>query len=179
MIYSNQSSNIVNALQSFDDALNTHNSTFDEARQIFTEVEEKLKQLNSDYWYPYYLTPQVQLIDYVPAPINPLSFSNEPLEQITFRLGFVSGRLVISKVIDKFEYIRDAYGNVLFAPNKAPHMNKVSESIDDPFTVSDSSRAMRVMAIEHLPGFLNYISHSLAVHTNTLTSALNSIKSNW
>ncbi|EGR0395033.1 hypothetical protein FHO69_22260 [Vibrio vulnificus] len=178
MIYQNRP-NIVEALNSFDTALNTHNSTFDEARQIFTEVETKLKQLNADYWSPYYLTPQPHLVEYVPAPISTLLFNNEPFDQITYHLGFVSGRLVLSKVTSKFEYIRDAYGNVLLAPNNIPHMNKVHESIDAPFTVTDSSRAMRVMAIEHLPGFLTYISNSLTAHTNTLTSTLNSIKSSW
>ena len=176
MIHTNQSLNIVNALQSFDEALNIHNSTFDEAKQIFTEVENKLKPLNADYWYPYYLTPQVQLTEYVPISINPILFNNEPFDQITYHLGFVSGRLVVSKITSRFEYIRDAYGNVLLAPNLAPHMNKVSESHDNPIIVSDASRSMRVMAIEHLPGFLNYISNSLATHTNTLTSTLNLIK---
>lgn len=169
--------NIVEALNSFDTALHTHNSAFDEAKEIFTEVETKLKQLNADHWFPYPLTPKLHLVDYAPAPISTLSFNNERFDQITYRLGFVSGRLVLSKVTSRFEYIRDAYGNLLLAPNNIPYTNKVHESIDAPFAVTDSSRAMRVMTIEHLPGFLTYISNSLTAHTNTLTSALNAIKS--
>jgi len=179
MSYSNKSSNIFSALQSFDQALNTHNSTFDDASKIFLEVENKLKPLNSEYWYPYYLSPRFNLVDYSPAPVVPSSFSNEPFDQITYHIGFISKRLVVSKITSRYEYIRDAYGQVLLAPNNAPHMNKVSEIIHDSIIISDSSRAMRVMAIEHLPGFLNHISDSLTTHTNTLTSALNSIKSNW
>ena len=179
MIYQNQSLNISTALQSFDDAINTHNSTFDEANKIFLEVEERLKQLNAEYWYPYHLTPQNHLTDYTPVPFNSASYGNKPFEQITYHLGFASGRLVVSKVTTIYEYIRGPYGQVLLAPNNMPHMNRVSEDIDKPVIVSDLSRAIRVMAIEQLPGFLNFISSSLATHTNTLTSALSSIKSNW
>ena len=179
MLYQNQSLNISTALQSFDDAISTHNSTFDEANKIFLEVEKKLKQLNAEYWYPYYLTPQNHLTDYKPMPFSSASCGNEPFEQITYHLGFVSERLVVSKVTTKYEYIRGPYGQVLLAPNNMPHMNKVNEVIGNPISVSDSSRAIRVMTIEHLPGFLNFISNSIATHTNTLTSTLNSIKSSW
>ncbi len=179
MIYQNQSSNISTALQSFDDAINTHNSTFDEANKIFLEVEKRLKQLNAEYWYPYHLTPQTHLTDYTPVPFKSASYSNEPFDQITYHLGFASARLVVSKITTKYEYIRGPYGQVLLSPNNMPHMNKISEDIDSPIIVSDLSRAIRVMTIEHLPGFLNFISSSLATHTNTLSSALGSIKSNW
>ena len=170
-----QNYDIYNAIKSLDTETKNHNATFDEANKIFSDVEEGLQNINIDHWYPYNLFTRIpSQTDSIPnlLPINTL-FS--PFETTSYQIGYISKRLVARTIITKYDYVRDTYGNVMYGPNGIPYTNKLSDDISDPFPVADSSREIRVMVIECLPGFIEFVRSSIAIHTQTLNSALGNI----
>jgi len=170
--------NITNALAQLEEATNGHNSTFDEANKIFVDVEESLKRIKTEYWFPYYLSPRTYLAPNSFAPIIPNNLNLQPFNQVTYDLGFSNGRLVIRKVTTEYEYIRNAYQQILFGPNNVPYTNRIGENMETPIPVVDCPRDLRVMVIESLPNFIEFVRSSITTHTNTLNSALGYLKAN-
>jgi len=96
--------NITDALAQLDEATNSRDSTFDEANKIFFDVEESLRRINIEYWYPQPLIPRKYSGQNSYAPIIANNLNVDPFYQVTYDLGFLKGRLVICKVTAKYEY---------------------------------------------------------------------------
>ena len=173
-----QSYDIYNAIAQLEEATNTHNSTFDEANKIFSDAENGLSQINIDYWYPYPLSPRLPAQSVATPNVLPLYIPLQPFSVITYQLGYLSGRLVVRKVTSEYDYERDAWGSVMYGPNNFPYTKKLKDDVCDPIPASDSSREIRVMVIENLPGFIEFVRSSITTHTQTLNWALGNIRSN-
>lgn len=178
MTYLSQGYDIYNELDLLNEATRIHNAAFDAANQMFSDVEKSLQLVKTEHWYPHYLFPKSCLANISPSPIVPQNLCSQPFEQATYRLGFLSGRLVVCKVITKYEYIRNAYGYVLLGPNNVPYTNVIDEFVETPIAVQECSRDIRVMVIENLPGFIEFVRSSIEVNTRTLQSAISHIKTN-
>lgn len=168
---------IYNAIAQLEEATTNHNATFDEANKIFSDTEKGLSQINLDYWYPYPLSPRLPGPPSAPPSVLPQHLPLQPFTVTTYQLGYISGRLVIRKVNSEYDYERDAWGNVFYGPNYFPYTKKINDDVSDATPVADSSRELRVMVIENLPMFLEFVRSSITTHTQTLNWALGNIRS--
>lgn len=172
-----QSYDIYNAIAQLEEVTSNHNSTFDAANKIFSDAEKALARINLDYWYPYHLYPRLNLQSAAMPSMLPLYAPPQPFSGITYHLGYLAGRLVVRKTVSDYDYERDAWGNVMYGPNFYPYTKKIKDIVGDPVPASDSSREIRVMVIENLPGFIEFVRSSIASHTQTLNLALGNIRS--
>lgn len=172
-----QSYDIYNSIAQLEEVTNNHNATFDAANKIFLDAEKALAKINIDYWYPYQLSPRLNLLSAAMPSMLPLYTPLQPFSVITYHLGYVAGRLMVRRVVSDYDYERDAWGNVMYAPNFQPYTKKLKDVVGDPLPASDSSREIRVMVIENLPGFIEFVRSSIASHTQTLNLALGNIRS--
>ena len=168
--------NIYNAIAQLEEATTNHNATFDEANKIFSDAEKGLSRINLDYWYPYTLYPSFPGPPSAPLSAPPQHYHFQPFTVTTYQLGYISGRLVIRKVDSKYDYERDAWGNVFYGPNYFPYTKKIKDDVGGETPVADSSRELRVMVIENLPMFLDFVQSSIIAHTQTLKLALGNLR---
>jgi hypothetical protein len=172
-----QGNGIYSAIAQLKEAADSHNATFDEANKIFSDVEDGLSQINVDYWYPFQIFPRLAAqSDTVPS-MAPLYYSFQPFKVANYQIGYKSRRLVVRKITSDYDYARDTWGNVVYGPNGLPYTMKLQDDVGDPVPVSDSSREIRVMVIENLPGFIDFVRSSISTHTQTLNWALGNIRS--
>ncbi|GGE43064.1 hypothetical protein GCM10007421_16590 [Halopseudomonas oceani] len=168
---------IYNAIAQLEEAATNHNATFDEANKIFSDTEKGLSQINLDCWYPYPLSPRLPGAPSAPPNVLSQHIPLQPFTVTTYKLGYISSRLVIRKVNSEYDYERDAWGNVFYGPNYFPYTKKISDNVSEPICVADSSRELRVMVIESLPMFLEFVRSFIATHTQTLNWALGNLRS--
>ena len=178
MVNQFQSYDIYQAIAQLEEATSNHNTTFNEANKIFSDAENGLSQINLDYWYPYPLSPRLHEQSAVIPSMIPMNTPLQPFTVITYQLGYISRRLVVRKITSTYDYERDSWGNVMFGPNYFPYTKKIHDDVSDTTPVSDTSREIRVMVIENLPGFIEFVRSSITIHTQTLNWALGNLRSN-
>jgi len=177
-----QTAPIYDSISKLESATVIHNSTFDEANKIFCDAEASLGKIAFDYWYPVALYPITQTNDVleVPQAFVPITISTlQPYEVITYQIGFIAKRLVIKKIVSKYDYRRDQLGNIVFTGNypyfyPTPILMEMKE--EKVLAIADCSRELRVLAIENLPNFIDYVCNSIKTHTRTLDVALGHIQ---
>ncbi|MBI1676084.1 hypothetical protein [Shewanella sp. DW31] len=160
-----------------EEATTKHNATFDEANKIFSDTEKGLNKININFWYQYPLFPRLPEPPSGMPSIQPQHFPLQPFTVTTYQPGYISGRLVIRKVISECDYVRDAWGNILYGPSYFPYTKKINDNVGDETPVADSSRELRVMVIETLPMFLEFVRSSITTNTQSLNWALGNMLS--
>ncbi len=160
-------------LNALEKSTNEYNSTFDKAKKLFSDVEERIAAANAgdEYRYPtdLVLNPWSNGPSYPPQIYN---LPNQPFNQTSYELSYSGRRLQLRTVTTTCIYSRDWQGNIIYSAYNVPMIKILREDLGDPKPVADCSRELRIMVIQNLPSFIEYVRCTIEDETEKLKNAL-------